>query len=239
MNAVDEITAVVERDGAATLPALTQAELCALGAADKSLVCKRTWEWWTGFRDAEREDLAARALGLLAHRGLVVPASGEVPGVPVPELGLILAARTQPEPVVTCQIPGKDAAFEPRFFGMTEEGAGLRVLVCEILTSKPSGPGERADFGTMLSYALVTPGRTAQIICAWARAAARREAAAKPAVNMFGHGVEGQPYADRFELRPDGRCFGLHHAGAGIPPGRFDEMRTVKMLTDALMRAGL
>lgn len=239
MNAIDEITAVVERDGAATLPALTQAELCALGAADKSLVCKKTWEWWTGFQDAERDDLAARALGLLAHRGLVVPASGQVPGVPMPELGLVLAARTQPEPVVTCQVPGRDAAFEPRFFGMTQDGVGLRVLVCEILTGKPSGPGERADFGTVLSYALVTPARTAEIVCAWARSTTSREATAKPEVDIFGHSGDGQPYADRFELRPADRFFDLHHVGAGIPPGRFDEMRTVKVLTDALMRAGL
>lgn len=240
MNAVDEITAAAEREGEAPLPALTQAELCALGAAAESLVCERTWNWWAGLDEDERVRLTARALGLLTHRGLVRPGRGDLPGIPVPELGLILAARARPRLIVVCQVPGKVATFEPRFFGMTATGTGLRVLVREILTDEPSGPGGRRDFGTVLAYALVTPARAAELICEWAREAGQRYGgdAARPVVDLFGHHGDGQPFQNRFELRPAEKSFDVRYVDTGIPPGRFGENRTRQMLTDELIRAG-
>lgn len=208
-----------------------------LGVASKSLICERTWGWWTAMDDAKQADLTAKSLELLAVRELLVPARGEASITPTPELGMILAARTHPEPVVVCQIPGQDAAFHPRFFGMTQQGVGLRALVCELLTDHPSGPDGRAEFGTMLSYTLVTPGKAAQIMCAWARTVGGLGIETRPAIDVFGHDKTGQPFLDRVELRPADTLFDVHRVAAGIPPGRFDDMRVYKMLADTLARA--
>jgi hypothetical protein len=239
VNAVDEIMAAAERDGAAELPALTQAELCVLGAASKSLICKRTWDWWTAMDDGKQADLTAKTLELLAIRKLLLPARGGTPIAPAPELGMILAARTYPEPIVACQVPGQDAAFHPRFFGMTQQGAGLRALVCELLTERPSGPDGRAEFGTMLSYTLVTPGKAAQIMCAWARTVGGLGTEMRPTIDLFGHDKAGRPFRDRVELRPADKFFDVHRVAAGIPPGRFDDMQVHKMLADTLAGAAL
>jgi hypothetical protein len=73
MNPVDSLAAAAERDGMVPLPALSQAELCALGAAGKGLVCQRTWAWWTGLGEDTRADLATSSLELLAVRRLIRP----------------------------------------------------------------------------------------------------------------------------------------------------------------------
>ena len=78
-NAIDSLAATAERDGSAPLLALTQADLCALGAADKALLCQRTWEWWLSLGERGREEMAAKSLDLLAFRELIVPARRRVP----------------------------------------------------------------------------------------------------------------------------------------------------------------
>jgi hypothetical protein len=235
VNSIDSITAVAERDGSAPLPALTQADLCALGAADKSLVCQRTWDWWLGLGDQGRAQMAAKSLELLAFRELIVPARGDVPVVPVPELGMVLSARSYPEPLVTCQVPGADAALHPRFFGMTQQGAGLRVLVCELLTERPSGPGDQAEFGTMLSYTLVTPAWAAKVLVAWARVVGGFDTGEPPVIDIFCRDEDGKLVRDRYEIRRDGEFFDVRRPAAALPPERLDEMQVTQLLTAALI----
>jgi hypothetical protein len=237
VNAVDSIAALAERDGSAALPALTQADLCALGAADKSLVCQRTWDWWLGLGEQGRKEMAAKSLELLAFRKLIVPVRGDVPAVPVPELGMILSARSYPEPLVTCQVPGADAALHPRFFGMTQEGIGLRVLVCELLTERPSGPGDHAEFGTMLSYTLVTPAWAAKVLAAWARVAGDFGTGEPPVIDIFARDSGGRLARDRYEVFRDGEFFGVRRPATALPPERLDEMQATQMLTAALIGA--
>lgn len=223
------------REEAALLPALSQAELCALGAASKSLVCERTWAWWTGLGERERASLASSSLELLAVRGLLRPGGGAGAVAPAPELAVILTARTRPEPVVTCQVPGQDAALEPRFFGLTDRQRGLRRLVCETLTDETAAPGGQHEFGTVLRYALLTPARAARALAGWARTAAGPASAQPPVIDVFGHDTEGRFRHDRLQVRADGECFDARRDA--IPPGRFDEMGLCQMLENMLTGA--
>jgi hypothetical protein len=237
VNDIDAITAIAERDGSASLPALTQADLCALGIADKSLVCQRTWDWWLGLGEQGRAELADKSLELLAFRELIRPVRGGVPAVPVPELGMILSARSYPEPLVTCQVPGMDAALNPRFFGMTQEGTGLRVLVCELLTERPSGPGDHAEFGTMLSYTLVTPAWAGKVLAAWARVVGGFGFGEPPVIDIFARDEDGRLDRDRYEVRRYGEFFDVRRPATALPPERLDEMQVTRLLTAALLGA--
>jgi hypothetical protein len=234
---IDSLAATAERDGCAQLPALTQADLCALGAADKALLCGRTWDWWLGLGERGRAETTARSLSFLAFRELLMPARGRLPAVPVPELGLILAARSSPEPLVTCQVPGLYAARNPRFFGLTERGAGLRVLVCELLTDTPSGPGDSAEFGTVLSYGLVTPAHAAKMLAAWARVAGDFAAGQWPAIDIFARDADGRLALNRYEIRRDGEFFDVRQPETARAPQRLDEMLIAQLLTAALTGA--
>jgi hypothetical protein len=232
MNPIDSLAAAAGRDGTVPLPTLSQAELCALGAAGKGLVCQRTWAWWTGLGEDERADLIVSALELLAVRGLIQPGDGPVPAA---GLAVILTARLRPEPVVVCQVPGQDAAFCPRFFGVTAEGPGVRVLVRETLTERPAGPGGQPEFGTLLRYALVTPEAAARDLAGWAREAASMAGAQPPAIDVFGHDRPGRLRRSRLRVRPSGGFFEVRRDG--IMPGRLDEKRLCQILATMLTGA--
>jgi hypothetical protein len=237
-SVIAALTATAERDGKAPLPALTQADLCALGAADKALLCQSTWDWWLSLGERGRQETAANSLSLLAFRELLMPARGHEQAVPVPGLGLILAARSAPEPLVTCQLPGQDATSNPRFFGMTQRGTGLRVLVCELLTDDPAGaPGNDAGFGNAITYALVTPGHAATMLATWARIASRFADAAWPTIDIYAHDPGGQLVLDRHEILLDGDLFYLRRPAIPQPPQRLDEMMVTQLLTTALTGA--
>jgi hypothetical protein len=218
--------------GEVALPFLTQADLCAFGAAHKSLICERTWEWWTALSDDHRESLTARSMEILVRRGLVRPATGDIPAGPVPELGLILDARIHADLIITSQVPGRDPGFEPRFFGLPEEG-DLRTLVREVLTADPSGPSGRADFGTILRYALMGPSGAARAIAAWARAKGTATA-----IDLFGHAAAGGLSHDRIEIRPAGDLFDVLRPAGAAPPGSLDHAELRWLLTDAITSAG-
>jgi hypothetical protein len=232
VNAIEAMVATAERDGSIALPFLTQADLCALGTAHKSLICARTWSWWMELDDGQRTDLCLKSLEILTLRELITPATSAIPAVPVPELGLILAARAQPGLVVTCQIPGQDAGFEPRFFGVTQQGAGLRALVRETLTADASGPDGRADFGTILRYTLMASFDAADAMTTWARGKGTATA-----LDMFGHDANGRLFRDRFEIGPCGDLFDVYRPAGGIPPGRLDHMDLRQLLAESLIGA--
>jgi hypothetical protein len=233
-DVIDALAAAAEQDGTAPLPALTQADLCALGAADKALLCQPTWDWWLSLGDHGRQQTAAKALDFLAYRQLLMPARARVPAVPVPELGLILAARSAPEPLVTCQVPGLDATRNPRFFGLTQQGRGLRALVCELLTATPSGPGDSTELGTILSYALVTPAHAATMLVTWARITSDFAADEPPEVDIYARDAEGRLALARHQIRQDGGLFDVRRPATALPPQRLDEMLTAELLTAAL-----
>ena len=244
--------AAADPDGAAGLPELSQAELCVLGVAATSLVCERTWSWWSRMSEDERQDMTVKTLELLAVRKLIaLPGAGSGPA----DLGrhqnpltvaagaaVIVAARAAPRPLVTCQLPGRNAGFQPRFFGMTQARRGLRALVCELLTARPSGPGGRPEFGTVLRYALVSPARAGAMLASWAQTISPPGGLGgeSPTVDIFSHDQQQRLRRDRFQLRPDGAMFEVTRTGrdgAPDPALRFDRMGLAQQLTSALTRA--
>jgi hypothetical protein len=235
MNPVDSLAAAAERDGTVPLPPLSQAELCALGAAGKGLVCQRTWAWWTGLDEDERAGLTVKATELLAVRGLIRPGDGSVPAAPTAGLAVILTARLRPEPVVVCQVPGQDSAFCPRFFGMTAERPGARALVCETLTESPAGSGGQPEFGMLLRYALVTPEAAARNMAGWVRSAASVVGARPPVIDIYSHDGPGQLRRGRLWVRPAGGFFEVRRDG--IMPGKLDEKRLCQILATMLTGA--
>jgi hypothetical protein len=232
MNPVGSLASAAERDGTVPLPALSQAELCALGAAGKSLVCQRTWTWWTGLGEDTQADLTASALELLAVRRLIRPGGTSAPAAPAAGLAVILTARLWPEPVVVCQVPGQDAAFCPRFFGMPREGVRPYMLVRETLTGQHPGVGE---LGMLLRYALVTPEVAARDLVGWAREAASMADAQPLAIDVFGHDGPGRLRRARLWVRPADGFFEVRRDG--IMPGRLDEKRLCQILARMLTGA--
>jgi hypothetical protein len=153
---------------------------------------------------------------------------------------LILAARTGPRPLVACHVPGKDTWCHPRFFGITSPSAGLRALVCEVLTEDPAALGGRPAFGTILRYTLLTPARTAQMITSWVRLIADgRRRAGPPAVSLFAHRGLAALKRERFQISPDGDTFTVTRTCPGEdtgPAATLDETGTTMQLTSALTR---
>ena len=236
-DGIGQLVAAAERDGTAPLPALSQAELCTLGAAGKSLVCARTWDWWTGLGERERTDLAVRSLELLAVRQLIIPEDNHETGtVADPALSVILAARTRPEPVVACQVPGQDASFEPRYFGLGQPGRGPRVLVRETRTGHPAGPDGRPDFGTACRYALMTPEAAVADLAGWAWSACGPDGSRVPVIDVFGHDHAGLPYRDTLQVQRDGELADVRRQD--VPAGRLDDGGLRQVLMHMLTGAG-
>jgi hypothetical protein len=244
--------AAAGRDGAAGLPELSQAELCVLGVAGTSLVCERTWSWWTGMSEDERQDMTVKTLELLAVRKLIAPpAAGSGPADPgrhesplrvAAGAAVIVAARAAPRPLVICQLPGRDAGFQPRFFGMTQARRGLRALVCEMLTGRPSGPGGRPEFGTVIRYALVSPAKAGSMLTSWAQTVSPPggPGGEPPTVDIFSHDRQRRLRRDRFQLRPDGAMFEVTRTaqdGAPDPALRVDRMGLAQQFVAALTGA--
>jgi hypothetical protein len=249
---VGALAAAADRDGAVSLPELSQAELCVLGVAGKGLVCERTWSWWTGMSEDKRQDTTGKTMELLAVRGFIASTgAGSGPDdlgqrdrltVKAAGVAMIVAARAAPRPVVTCQLPGRDAGLQPRFFGMTQARLGLRALVCEMLTDKPSGPGGRPEFGRVIRYALISPAKAGEMLVSWAQTVAPPAGLGwePPTVDIFGHDRQQRLHRDRFQIRPEGSMFDVTRTGqdgAPDPALRFDQMGLAQQFTSALTGA--
>jgi hypothetical protein len=202
----------------------------------------------------ERQDMTVKTLELLAVRTLITPARpGRSPGglrrqesplQVAAGAAVIVAARAAPRPLVICQLPGRDASYQPRFFGMTQARGGLRALVCEMLTERPSGPGGQPAFGMVLRYALVSPAKAGVMLASWAQTVSRPlgPTGEPPTVDIFSHDRQQRLRRDRFQLRlrPDGSTFEVTRTGqdwAPDPALRFDRMGLAQQLTGALTRA--
>jgi hypothetical protein len=253
----EKLIASAERHGGIMLAELSQAELCALRAETLSLVCERTTRWWVRLGTGKRRELGQLALELMAIRGVLrlppgasaidMYEAGQLSNEHLaPQLAIILAARTSPRPLVSCQVPGMDELnwCHPRFFGITTAGHRLRVLVCEVLTEHPAGLQGQPALGTILRYTLITPERTAKMIASWARAvAAGRQPGSLPAVTLLAHG-DGQGTLDqeRFQIEPGHGIFVVTRSGPdgrADPPVMLDEAGTIMELASALSRMAL
>ena len=151
VDAVQALLDQVERDGAVQLPALSAAELGAVGAMRASLVDDQARSWWTAMAGGERATLSATALQFLVHRRLLVPpepgAGDDAERVALevqPLLGVILAGRTRPAFVVLRREGTGGAPDRMRLYGIADEARGLRCVLAEEATGKQVeglGPG--------------------------------------------------------------------------------------------------
>jgi len=249
----EKLIASAERNGGVMLAELSQAELCALRGETLSLVCEPTTRWWVRLGTGKRRELGHLALDLMAIRGLLrLPPGASAIGMYeagqlsnehlAPELAIILAARTSPRPLVSCQVPGLDDLnwCHPRFFGMTSPGHRLRVLLCEVLTQHPAGLLGQPTLGTILRYTLMTPERTAKMIACWATAvAAGRQLGGLPATTLLAHGDQGTLDQERFQIEPGHGIFIVTRSGPdgrADPPVMLDEAGTIMALGSALTR---
>lgn len=171
-----QLVAAAERSGGVTLPALSEAELYAAGAAGQSLIDDDSWSRWMSLSDDQRSLLTEIGLDLLSARGLLGPQDSAGPDDAEqaqrparPGLAMILTARARPSLIVACQLPGRSFAHEPRMYGIAEQDRGLRVLVLEHLTSKRADPVRNA-LGRTIEYFLISPAKAAEMLATWARA---------------------------------------------------------------------
>jgi hypothetical protein len=163
-----------------------------------------------------------------------------------PELAVILAARTSPRPLVTCQVPGMNDLnwCHPRFFGITSPAHRLRALVCEVLTGHPTCLGGRPTLGTILRYSLMTPERTARMITSWAGLIpARNQRRGKlPTVTVISHGGQNTLNQERFEIRSDRGTLVVTRSGhyrTGDQAMTLDEAGAISELASELKRMAL
>ena len=169
----------VERDDAVQLPAVSTAELGALGALQGALIDDDAWSWWIGKPEAERGQLAAMALKFLVHRGLVDPPDAdtdqaehteraeradEVALRVRPLLAMILAGRLRSAFVAVRRDGAGSSPDRMRLYGIAEEGSGLKAVLAEEATGKHA-----SGFGPGYQYALVSPAEAATSLVRWVK----------------------------------------------------------------------
>jgi hypothetical protein len=181
------LLAEAETTGVARLPALSAAELWVLCGVDQVIAAEPEARWWAGLAEPDREKLTGAVLEFLTDRGLLRPAdeqepAGE-PGPPGPTtaaqpgrllvsaaLGMIVAARQNPEVVVIATESDGSAAGAPRMFGVGQAGALPRAVVGEHVSGKVMRP-----FGPVHDFSLLSPSRAGHVLALWAMRAGHAE----------------------------------------------------------------
>ena len=239
----ERLLAEAETSGVARLPALSTAELWVLCGVDQVLATEPEARWWAGLAAPDRERLTAGVLDYLTDRGLLRPAGErelagqrEPAGEPGPAtagqpgrllvsaaLGMIVAARQNPEVVVIATEFDGSVAGTPRMFGVGQAGGLPRAVVGEHVSGKVIRP-----FGPVHDFSLLSPARAGHVLALWAT---RTGGAAGPGERAAG----GQPrivdvYAysggqlasrDRATVSGsnDGHVVTRQQPGAGADPG--------------------
>lgn len=173
----DHLLRAAARDGAVPLPELSAAELCMLCDGGQILVEDAEYAWWYGLEPETRGRLSEEAAGLLAFRKLLRPptpghgseragqgtGSGDVTLQMAPELSLIIAALLQPAVLAIGTVNGDASDGTPRMYGLGGPDGRPEAIVAEQVTSQVTDP-----FGPLHKFALLSPGRAAETLAAWA-----------------------------------------------------------------------
>jgi hypothetical protein len=185
----ERLLAEADASGVARLPALSAAELWVLCGVDQVLATEPEARWWAGLAALDREKLTGAVLEFLTDRGLLRPAGEREPaaereqageaeqaGEPEPAvagqpgrllvsaaLGMIVAARQNPEVVVIASEPDGSVAGAPRMFGVGQAGALPRAVVGEHVSGKVVRP-----FGPVHDFSLLSPARAGHVLAVWA-----------------------------------------------------------------------
>lgn len=231
----------VERDGAVQLPAVSAAELGALGALQGALIDDDAWSWWIGAPEAERLQLAAMALKFLVHRGLVDPPDPDADRVERadevalrvrPLLGMILAGRLQPSFVAVRREGAGSPPDRMRLYGIAEEGTGLKAVLAEEATGKHA-----SGFGPGYQYALVSPTEATLSLVRWVgRSPGRRFAIGRrpvKVIDVYRPNTGSGPTLTHLTVTPVPDGFRVERDGDGSPV-EGDEGLLGRLLADVL-----
>lgn len=158
--------------GAAPLPDLTAADLCALSGTRQVLFEDSEWAWWAGLDEVTRQRLSVGVLEILVDRRLLDPppeheeeSTANTVAMRVrPPLAIILAARQQPGFVAVCTVPDHKESGEPRMYGIVEDGKPVRAVVAEQVSDKKIG-----EFGQLHKFGLVSMAQAGKALASWAR----------------------------------------------------------------------
>lgn len=173
----ERLLAEADSSGVALLPALTMAELWVLCGVDQVIAAEPEARWWAGLAAPDRGDLTRGVLQFLTDRGLLRPAGERepdaepvltAPGQPgrllvSAALGMIVAARQNPEVVVIATEPDGSVAGTPRMFGVGQAGGLPRAVVGEHVSGKVIRP-----FGPVHDFSLLSPDRAGHVLALWA-----------------------------------------------------------------------
>lgn len=165
---VDEaaaIMAMVDAEGGAPLPQLTDTDLCVFSDAFATLLDKDVWTAWLALPDPERVRRAELARGFLVERRLLrLVEDGSTPEVAIqPKLGYILAARQRPSFVAVCSVPGTAQPSAPHLFGLSDESRSEQCMLAEQVT-----PRTVPVLGRIREYGLFLPRRAGTFVAGWA-----------------------------------------------------------------------
>ncbi len=216
------LLAAAQRDGAALLPELIAADLCALGAALQSMFDEQVWRSWVALPDSVRDELAATSRGGLVRRRLLGPpasvdgADDVLASRVAPPLALIMAARSQPAFIAVGSVGGNQRGA-PRLYGIADAACGLRAVLVEHasadriglgtgerLTLSPAADRERAgDLHQLYQYLLVSPERAVRVLSTWLTISLGSDGKANSTtriVDLFRHPEGGDLTRDRLSL---------------------------------------
>jgi hypothetical protein len=158
---VDRLT----REGLVTLPTLTREELAITGSLAASPLRDATETgYWDGLNPEAKKAVGAAALRSLGARQLIdltqqaePDSGGNVALHPGVELGLILAARSQPAFVVVGSEPQHGLFGFVRLYGVIDERRRMTVVLLE-----------RTSASGVHEFALCLPARAAEEVSRWA-----------------------------------------------------------------------
>jgi hypothetical protein len=239
----ERLLAEAETSGVARLPALSTAELWVLCGVDQVLATEPEARWWAGLAAPDRERLTAGVLDYLTDRGLLRPAGErelagerEPAGEPGPAtagqpgrllvsaaLGMIVAARQNPEVVVIATEFDGSVAGTPRMFGVGQAGALPRAVVGEHVSGKVIRP-----FGPVHDFSLLSPARAGHVLALWATRTGggagpgERAAGGQPRiVDVYAYSGGQLASRDRATVSGsnDGHVVTRQQPGAGADPG--------------------
>lgn len=120
------------------LPAMTAAELFALGALAHPLLDARALNWWNAQPD--QDSAVQRGYDRLAERDLIDPVSHRL----APLSGLVIAGRSRPAFILVARSQPDADPGPARAFGIADEASGLRAVLMEAVSPRDhgwAGPG--------------------------------------------------------------------------------------------------
>jgi hypothetical protein len=164
----EAVTALIGRAQAEDLglAALAGFDLCVLGGPRQAAFPEAMTNAWAQLADEDRQSLTRSSTARLLAEGLLlhVP-GGEDADYPVsPELGVILAARSQPAYLVVVQrqdspLPGLS------LFALGDNGRPVQAIVTEILVKAP--PAGAGPLRCIYGYQLVSTASAASLLADW------------------------------------------------------------------------